>query len=227
MVDSTETDTTLNNSDTTNNTDALIIDSAGNIYDTVTNPVTGRTWLDRNLGALKVATSSTDTAAFGYYFQWGRGSDGHQLKNSDTTHNTSTLDNPGHGYWIRNGYPPFDWRIPQNDSLWQGVEGINNPCPNGFRLPTKSEWQEEVSTWVSDDLNGAFDSPLKLPAAGLRQIHDGSISSVGSSTFYWSSSVESDDIIGSVSSYIRCLRSSSFMGIGERAAGIPVRCIQD
>jgi hypothetical protein len=32
----------------------------------------GKYWLDRNLGATKVATSKNDTSSYGYLFQWGR-----------------------------------------------------------------------------------------------------------------------------------------------------------
>jgi hypothetical protein len=38
----------------------------------VTNPTTGATWMDRNLGATQVATSSTDAAAYGDLYQWCR-----------------------------------------------------------------------------------------------------------------------------------------------------------
>jgi hypothetical protein len=34
----------------------------------VYNPVTGRIWMDRNLGATQVATSSTDAASYGHLF---------------------------------------------------------------------------------------------------------------------------------------------------------------
>ena len=44
----------------------------------VTNPTTGRVWMDRNLGATQVATSSTDEAGYGDLYQWGRRKDGHQ-----------------------------------------------------------------------------------------------------------------------------------------------------
>jgi hypothetical protein len=51
----------------------------------VCNPITGRVWMDRNLGASRVATSSTDEAAYGDLYQWGRFGDGHQCRKSDTT----------------------------------------------------------------------------------------------------------------------------------------------
>ncbi|WP_372934176.1 hypothetical protein, partial [Mariniphaga sediminis] len=41
----------------------------------VTNATTGKTWMDRNLGASQVATSSTDIAAYGDLYQWGRAAD--------------------------------------------------------------------------------------------------------------------------------------------------------
>jgi hypothetical protein len=50
----------------------------------VTNPTTGKTWMDRNLGATQVATSSTDAAAYGDLYQWGRRADGHQCRTSAT-----------------------------------------------------------------------------------------------------------------------------------------------
>ena len=51
----------------------------------VLNPITGKTWMDRNLGASQVATSSSDAAAYGDLYQWGRRADGHQCRNSPTT----------------------------------------------------------------------------------------------------------------------------------------------
>ena len=42
---------------------------------------TGRIWMDRNLGAMRAATSATDYQAYGSLYQFGRGSDGHQLIN--------------------------------------------------------------------------------------------------------------------------------------------------
>ena len=59
-------------------------------YNLITSPTTGRTWLDRNLGADRVATSAMDAQSYGWYFQWGRKADGHQLPTSTSTFGTST-----------------------------------------------------------------------------------------------------------------------------------------
>lgn len=55
----------------------------------------GATWMDRNLGATQVATSSSDTDAYGDLYQWGRFTDGHQCIDSDVTSTNSTTDTPG------------------------------------------------------------------------------------------------------------------------------------
>src|SRR6056297_3172153 len=84
-------------------------------------------WLDRNLGASQVAGSSTDSDAYGDLFQWGRLDDGHQERTSSTTSTNSSSDDPEHSDFILEPDSPFDWRVPQNDNLWQGVSGTNNP----------------------------------------------------------------------------------------------------
>lgn len=122
----------------------------------VVNPTTGRTWMDRNLGASAVATSSDDANAYGDLYQWGRGADGHQIRTSNTTETLSSSDTPGHGDFIINASTPFDWRVPQNDNLWQGVDGVNNPCPAGTRLPTEAEFHVERLSWSSNNADGAF-----------------------------------------------------------------------
>jgi len=94
-------------------------DFNGLTYQLVTNVTTGRVWLDRNLGATQVAESSTDSAAYGDLYQWGRSADGHQLRDSGTTATLSNSDTPGHGNFITTSSTPNDWRNPQNDNLWQ------------------------------------------------------------------------------------------------------------
>src|SRR5574344_2381954 len=146
----------------------------------VTNPTTGEIWMDRNLGASQVATSSTDAAAYGDLYQWGRATDGHESRTSGTTATLATSDTPGHGNFITTGSSPWNWRSPQNDNLWQGVSGTNNPCPSGYRLPTAAELEEERLSWSSNNEAGAFASPLKLPVAGSRNLSSGSLLIVGS-----------------------------------------------
>jgi hypothetical protein len=185
----------------------------------VFNPATGKTWMDRNLGASRAATSSTDEESYGDLYQWGRAADGHQIRTSDITSTLSNSDTPGHGNFIvvRLGYS--DWRSPGNDNLWQGVNGTNNPCPVGYRLPTEAELNAERASWGSNNTAGAFASPLKLPVAGIRYDGWGTLGHVGSAGVYWSSTV-----------YSRSLEFDSiFAGMynPHRASGSSVRCIKD
>ncbi len=189
----------------------------------VTNPTTGKTWMDRNLGASRAATSSTDAAAYGDLYQWGRAADGHQKRNSGTKSIRSKSDNPGHGSFITMALlvsQPYDWRNPPNDNLWQGVNGVNNPCPPGYRMPTEAEWQEELLSWSSNDAAGAFASPLKLPLAGYRY-SGGSLGSVGVLGQYWSSTAKSPN--SSLLSFGGAASTHSY----SRARGYSVRCIKD
>ena len=63
-----------------------------------------------------------------------------------------------------------DWRSPQSNNLWQGVNGVNNPCPGGYRLPTDAELFAERTSWNDNTTwSGGFLTPLKFPMAGHRQ----------------------------------------------------------
>lgn len=190
------------------------------IVNEVLNPVTGRVWMDRNWGASRVAQSSTDALAFGDLFQWGRRADGHQCRNSVTTTILSGINQPANGNFILATNAPSDWRNPQNGNLWQGVNGINNPCPSGFRLPTEIEFNAEMLSWVSDNASGAFTSPLKLSLAGVRLQNDGSI--VTGEGIYWTSTVS-----GTGTRFFGFDQAGSASLISPRAIGISVRCIKN
>jgi uncharacterized protein (TIGR02145 family) len=194
-----------------------------NCVPNVTNPITGRTWMDRNLGASQVATSSTDAASYGNLYQWGRSADGHQIRTSTTTNVLSITDTPGHGDFIVAPFSPGDWRNPKNDNLWQGVSGVNNPCPEGYRLPTEVEWNDERASWTTNDDIGAFASPLKLPAAGNRLHSNGSLNTVGTFGSYWSSSTSTS----AISSFLYFYSEGADVVISVRAYGYCVRCIKD
>ena len=189
----------------------------------VTNPTTGKIWMDRNLGASQVAASSTDTLSYGSLYQWGRRSDGHQCRYSPIESTLSAVDQPAHGKFILAPNTPFDWLSPQNDNLWQGVNGNNNPCPSGYRIPTEAELNAERASWSSQNNLGALASPLKLPVAGGRH-GNGALGGVGPGGFYWSSAV-STSVTGSRHLYF----GSSLAGMYNynRAGGFSVRCIKD
>ena len=188
----------------------------------VLNPITGKTWMDRNLGASQVATSSTDALAYGDLYQWGRRADGHQCRNSATTSTLSSTDQPANGSFITINSGNYDWRSPQNNNLWQGVNGVNNPCPSGYRLPSETELNAELASWSSNNAAGAITSPLKLPMAGYRSESSGLLINVGNYGSCWSSTVISTDARG-----LGFNSSIALIGSDGRAAGGPVRCIKN
>ena len=183
---------------------------------------TGKIWMDRNLGASQIATNSNDVDAYGDLYQWGRAADGHQSRISAKTFTSSSTDQPAHGDFIVND---VDWRSPENTNLWQGVDGVNNPCPSGFRLPTIAEWEAERKKWSSNNANGAFASLLKLPKASYRSNSNGIVDSSFDWGFYSSSTVDRDGTM-------KPLRFSESSGVTTntsvgRARGLSVRCIKN
>lgn len=193
---------------------------------------TGKIWMNKNLGATQIATSLTDHLAYGSSFQWGRSDDGHELVNwtSSTTTDgaeqlretatTSATDSPGHDDFITSS---GDWRTTGNNSLWQGVAGVNNPCPSGFRIPTATEWIAERNTWSASNGAGANASVLKLPYAGIRVNSTGGFTQQGTiSGNYWSSSINSQN-----AQYMAITDSFATVFNIARGYGLSVRCIKD
>ena len=197
---------------------------------------TGRIWMDRNLGATQVAANSTDYAAYGDLYQWGRAADGHQTivwtsiggsdgeeKNNETL-NTATSAAVSHDDFIlgnSTGGIDNNWtNFTEENGLWQA--GLNDPCPAGYRIPTETELDNERLEWSSPYDTAAYNSPLKLPLAGIRNNSDGTLYGVGSDGNYWSSTVSS--------AYARGLNfysSNANMNLYFRASGSSVRCIKD
>ena len=187
------------------------------------NPRTGQVWMDRNLGASQVATSSTDTAAYGDLYQWGRATDGHEKRNSSIASGPVSEGSEGSNFITnRRG----NWLSPGDDFRWgnptDADKGGQDPCPAGYRLATRAEWNAERLSWNSNNAAGAFASPLKLPVAGYRTSGTGALREVGSSGLYWSSTV---------SRHLAWFNLLHINTISEndnaRSWGASVRCIKD
>jgi len=206
---------------TCGNTVSFNYDGSRVTYGTVLSQ--GQCWMDRNLGASRVASSVTDSNAYGDLFQWGRPADGHQLRTSGTTTTLSSTDVPRNSNFIYGMGSPYDWRSPQNKSLWQGVSGINNPCPLGWAIPTGTQWTTEYSSWSQQNSNGAFASPLKLTVGGDRYDLNAAIVSVGRSASYWSSTIND----GIYADFLSFSSDNVLINNFDRAFGFSVRCVQN
>jgi hypothetical protein len=197
-------------------------DSNGDLLET---PIS-KLWLDRNLGAERQAIEKNDLLASGDLFQWGRSADGHQSRESDTTHTLSNSITPNHDKFIvlplsQDMY--LNWLIEPNNSLWSGDQNTNCPCPEGWRVPTINELMMEMHSWDSYNMDGAYSSELKWVSGGNRDNH-GTERYTEFLGFVWSSTVMNDaeakllSIIGSDTSKVSTV---------YKIYGGSVRCIKD
>jgi hypothetical protein len=201
-------------------------------YGIIYREATGKKWLDRNLGAANPPSSVSDFANYGDLFQWGRLADGHQEINRSGPNDAdmivvngtdlalSSTDVPGHSKFIvTNGTAPNDWRSPQNNSLWQGVNGINNPCPTGWRLPTLAEFAAESITNLTDGF-----SKLKLTYTGNTAFASGAVANSSILGTYWTSTIAPTDATRSM----RVILNPGYLETtNTRAAGMACRCIKE
>ena len=144
-----------------------------------------------------------------------------------------------------NSSSPVDWCSPQYDNLWNSgteenpVKTDNDPCPEGWRVPTYAELYElnnNYSSFTTDD-NGRsgrwFSGPnsytasvpqVFFPAAGYRDYNYGRAYDRGyDGGAYWSSRPN-----GYYGAYILGFYGGlALMSYNYRANGYPVRCVQD
>ena len=181
----------------------------------------GETWMARNLGAQQVATSSTDAAAYGDLYQWGRTTDGHEKRNSTVVAGPVASGSEGANF-ITSGTTPFDWLSTQDDTRWGATKTANDPCPTGYRVPTETELNAERLLFATNDTAGAFGSVLKLPLAGIRNNSTGQLFNATGSGYYWSSTIASIR-----ARYLIFYISGANMNTHHRAFGFSVRCIKE
>ena len=204
----------------------------GQDYKVITSPITGKKWLDRNLGATQACTSSTDKACYGDYYQWGRLADGHEkISSSLTTSRVNDVSDIGNKFVTK--YK--DWTMSDTDGsvrkvLWAKIDGTG-VCPIGFRVPTQTELRAETIGYSESDNTStgavkvidsatAFQNFLKLPVSGFRTAFDSSIMNQNSIGFLWTIATNEDKVqlIG--------YGSSAKLAFDERATGLPIRCIE-
>lgn len=172
---------------------------------------------DTSLNAFTYVQGNADGSGgtLGYLYQWGRQTDGHELRNSEKVSGPQNAAIAGK-FIIPTAITPNDWISPQNDYLWgdgttttlSPAKAVDDPCPVGFKIPSQNQWNRlyrdgtpsglsadaTYNTWTwtgkgymlkPSNTNG--DYTLYLPAAGYRRWQEGNLMHVGSIGYYWSS----------------------------------------
>jgi uncharacterized protein (TIGR02145 family) len=132
-------------------------------------------WATRNVDMPGVFVANPED--FGMFYQWGS-----DVGWSSTDPLTAT---DGMNTWRD---------LSESGNIWLPE---NNPCPEGWRAPTREEFESLVSAnnyWGNlNGIDGRFfgneEPRLFLPAAGHRNDSDGEFFGVGIAGYYWSSSI--------------------------------------
>jgi uncharacterized protein (TIGR02145 family) len=160
----------------------------------------------------------------GGYWQWGR-----------KVEAAAGPTGPGPGDTNEGAITGWNTTSAPNGSWADGSKTGDDPCPSGFRVPTKAQWdgvlanntQTDVGTFSNNATNyGAgkkLGNNLMLPAAGRRDYGNGTLYSRGYGGFYWSSTEN-----GSGSAWSLDFNINDANAYGSiRSYGLSVRCIAE
>ena len=169
--------------------------------------VSSKKIMDRNLGAVNIATTSSTPAldTYGLYYQWGRKDPflSSNMKNSGTSLSVSTASavslatakaNPT-VFYHTTGISD-DWATDGSSTLWDNSgKTVNDPCPPGYRIPVRSS---SYKLWEKTDTDWTFNTTTKyfkqnnfdsvFPLCGYLNSTDRTISGAGARALVWASS---------------------------------------
>lgn len=180
----------------------------------------GYWWAPVNLGAKHIAIAGdTNIDNYGNLYQWGR----YEVITKDGASAQGPISNnrPGNNTFYYNPNDPLDWLTPQNNNLWKN--GTNDPCPNGYQVPTISQlsiWYGTYSVNSNIASISADDScpPMIFTISGCRWGDRGGVDS--SFGFYWSSTT-----YNTKSKHISIKDGKVYEGENVRASGFSIRCV--
>jgi len=180
--------------------------------------INGVRWATRNVDMPN--TFAESFASSGMFYQWGR--------NIGWSSADPIINSNGDTEWDNSYYTGETW-IRAND-----------PCPQGWRVPTREEIQtlgdtDNVSSeWVTlkgvdgrtfTDRN-TTGNIIFLPAVGLRSLTIGALNHMGTGGYYWNSTFG-----GTSSDFGLYFDSGSVLAgsgsLNVRAGGFSVRCVSE
>lgn len=159
----------------------------------------GKVWMRHNLGAdtnLDPDQSPTVSGLIGNYYQFGR---------ANVVANVNSTNGAISG-WNTSQAPDGSWNSGTDASP---IKTSNDPCPSGWRIPTRPEIQQlidnttidNIGTWTNSSTANTIGSAkvfisktnhnakLTFPATGYRTANNGALAWRGGSGDYWSSAV--------------------------------------
>ncbi len=199
-----------------------------------------------NLGAVQSADPFTpDWQLNGHYYQWGRnpscfGIDGTDAANPCSSPvygaaapwgNTTANDNAG-------DISGWNTTVAATGAWSDGSKTADDPCPAGFRIPTKAQWDGVLNaslntlaypgSWSNNSTNYSaglqVGQTLFIPATGGRVFSTGALGARGNVGYYWSSTESGSNVfVGAIENGA----AGTFDIPLNNVIGLPVRCVAD
>jgi uncharacterized protein (TIGR02145 family) len=183
-----------------------------------------KAFMAHNLGADNSLDAHTPVQGIhGNYYQWGI-----LAHVADDTTSAAAIS-------------PWNTTAAANGAWADGSKTATDPCPAGFRVPTRAQWDGVIAnnivsrtsnnSWAAGDANfgsaihwGPNESTknLTLPAAGIRSNSNGALTSRGNHGYCWSSTE-----LGTFATNLYFTSSNATTNYGYRTNGLSVRCVSE
>jgi uncharacterized protein (TIGR02145 family) len=179
-----------------------------------------KAFMCHNLGADEsVDPFNPSLKLMGTYYQWGEKSPAAYAAHVSDTKTPAWNQYPApNGGWIDN------------------AKGPNDPCPNGWRVPTRAEWEgvkannvfTAIGSWKPENNTSGYKAGpgLFLPASGVHSVSGFNVIQRGTYGIYWSSTA-TNNVDNAYCFTFSSPQSSISMAGYKRVTGINVRCISE